>query len=557
MRKGVLLGLDTVGVQDYIFRTNDLKQIVGASFLVDCATRAWLVDALRPLRHNVRDLDDARQPFSGARIEDGALDAEVILTGGGNATIAFRDGDQARDFLYTLTRRLVVEAPGLQVAAASVAFEMDADAYGGEHGAAAALARALDQVKMNLPRRTPQLGLSVTLQCDFTHLPATAVVDGQPVSAEVKAKLDAAPRANSRLRRLLERIPAEEWEQAGVQDAFPLQIDQLGATEGEKSLLAVIHTDGNGMSQRFCALSDKYPGKERNRVLVDELRALSVSVQDTSEQALIHTIRTLLHDIAWDADDQCLKLAEAIPLETKMLPLRPVLYGGDDATFLCDGRIGLWLAAHYLEKVSSSALSDGQKLYSRAGVAIVKAHYPFARAYRLAEELAASAKQFRKELEKELEDEGRAVDGVNVIDWHMSTSGMVRGLAEIRASEYQCPAGALNMRPLYLGALPGGKRVAGEWRSWETFLDILDGFVDWHDKHNKAKALRGALIRGGDAVKNFVTLNGKLPHSARLDASDQAEGWHGDRCAYFDAVEIMDLFVPLKELEDADLPVEA
>ena len=65
MDRGVLIGLDTVGVQDYIFRTNELKQIVGASYLVDCATGQWLVDAISNLRHNVRDMNDAAQPFTG------------------------------------------------------------------------------------------------------------------------------------------------------------------------------------------------------------------------------------------------------------------------------------------------------------------------------------------------------------------------------------------------------------------------------------------------------------------------------------------------------------
>lgn len=559
MDRGVLIGLDTVGVQDYIFRTNELKQIVGASYLVDCATRQWLVDAISNLRHNVRDMNDAAQPFTGDRIEDGALDAEVFMTGGGNATIAFRDADQGRDFVYRLTKRLIIQAPGLQVAAAMVDFDMQNDAYGGPGGAAARLAKALDQAKMNLPRRAPQLGLSVTLQCDFTHLPAVAVMNGQPVSAEVLAKREAAPLAGARLKKLLTRIPEAEWEQHGITPDFPLQLDQLGPTEGEKSLLAVVHTDGNGMGKRFRAITEEKQEVGQNRELVEQLCALSISVQVASENALVETIRAVLRNIQRDPENGLPYLGDVIPLMTNMLPLRPILYGGDDATFLCDGGIGLSLAARYLEQVSAAPLADGKKLYSRAGVAIVKAHYPFARAYHLAEELAASAKQFGKQLLEELDKEKREVpEGLNLIDWHMSTSGMVRSLREIRDSEYTCGAGALNMRPLYLGELPAGNpRVGDEWRTWSTFEDILYGFDDWRDKRNKVKALRGALIRGGEAVKNFVSLNEKLPSTkALVDVGYRSSGWRGSRCVYFDVVEMVDLFVPLEEKENADLPVE-
>ena len=59
MNRYTLTVVDTTGIQDYIFGTNQLKQNVGASYLVDCATRKWVVESLpEPNNLRVKDLDD-------------------------------------------------------------------------------------------------------------------------------------------------------------------------------------------------------------------------------------------------------------------------------------------------------------------------------------------------------------------------------------------------------------------------------------------------------------------------------------------------------------------
>lgn len=556
MEKGVLTFIDTVGVQDYIFRTNALKQIAGASYLVECATRDWLVKALPEGRHNVLDLNNPKKPFTGQHLEtDSNLLAEVYLAGGGNALIAFRSPSDSRDFLYALTRRVLVEAPGLNLAVASIPFDICNDPLGGPGGALDRLAQVVDRAKMNLPRNQGALGLGVTLQCDFTHAPAVGTDKNQPISAEVAAKLAASSQATQRLKNLLDRIPQELWERAGLKKDFPLQLDDLGSTAGEKSVLAVIHTDGNGMGERFREISNTYLQAKENRRLIEEQQKLSFSIQAQAEQALVETIRYLL-----ERTFECQKsgapwLFNQIELSTHLLPLRPVLYGGDDATFICDGRIGLWLANEYLSQVSSSPLYGGKKLYSRAGVAIVKAHYPFARAYHLAEDLAAQAKRFVREIRQDLLSQGKwddKVDGVNALDWQIAISGQVRPLEEIRDYEYQVTQGSLTMRPVYQGNLSSAGQLSANlrWRSWENLLHIHQRFEeDWGEMRNKVKALSAVLADGPDAVENFVSLiDQKLPDVPGLSEREQTTGWYQKRCVYFDAVELFDLLsVQLEE----------
>jgi hypothetical protein len=220
------------------------------------------------------------------------------------------------------------------------------------------------------------------------------------------------------------------------------------------------------------------------------------------------------------------------------------VFGGDDVTFVCEGRLALPIAAHYLERVSSQTLSDGELAYSRAGVSVVKSHYPFSRAYDLAEDLCASA---RARIQK-IDPQRR----VTALDWHFAVNGLVRSLREIRSREYSTPEGCLLMRPLRLQPLDH------DWRTWQTFTKLVSAFREpkggWSERRNKIIALREALRNGPEAVRHFLAVQ---PQPAERDEPvalpsiegrpDMArQGWQGGICGYFDVIEALDFFVPLK-----------
>src|SRR5690606_35336429 len=82
-----------------------------------------------------------------------------------------------------------------------------------------------------------------------------------------------------------------------------------------------------------------------------------------------------------------------------LLPIRPLLLGGDDLTFVCDGRIALDLAVTAIGEFAKHRIphlgDDGGEtiLSACSGVALVKPHAPFHRSYELADALCASAKR--------------------------------------------------------------------------------------------------------------------------------------------------------------------
>jgi hypothetical protein len=224
-----------------------------------------------------------------------------------------------------------------------------------------------------------------------------------------------------------------------------------------------------------------------------------------------------------------------------VLPFRPIVFGGDDVTFVCDGRLGLPLAAVYLEEFERAARQHMPEMdvpvHACAGIAIVKAHYPFARAYTLSEALCKNAKRAVKD---------HCMTDTSALDWHFATAGITGSIGAIRQREYLIQEGAtrkrLDMRPISLRP-PGMER---SWRNWETFLGVVDHFKrNAANRRNKIMALREVLREGGVATQRFLqtyALSTLLPDLGA--PALQTTGWD-DRCGYFDAIEALDFCLPL------------
>ncbi len=488
MTEKILLLVEASGIQNYIFGSNQLAQNIGASELVRQATEDWIESLARE---------------------------HIIYTGGGNAMLRFDSETQADAFARELTRQALAEAPGLQLVVARQRYQ-----EGHLRETHQALREKLAQRKLSRRPSTPLLGLGVTAACMYTGAPAVAVRDNQLISAEVRAKRDIMGAGKDYLKGQLSQV-----EEAGYD--FVDNFDDFG-TKGESSYLAVIHTDGNRMGDRIQALGKKAGGDE---AYIQALREFSASVKAAAKTALSSTVDLLL----WATDSREHKIAGVVPIRERRLPFRPIVFGGDDVTFVCEGRLGLAVTAHYLRVFSEQVLSDGEHAHARAGIAVVKSHYPFSRAYELAEALAASAKTYIREAQMHC----------TVLDWHFAVSGLVLPLGEVREREYTVPDGRLLMRPVRLSP------PNGDWRSWETFTSLMAAFnaEPWAGRRNKIKALREALRAGREAVQHFIAAYPDLqalPDISSLPTM-AAQGWQGRHCGYFDAVEALDFFVPLEE----------
>lgn len=561
-RKVTLVQVEVSGIQGYLFGSNNLRQNIGASERVARATTEQVITVLTEslqVPHNVRWEEETVKYHRLLSLDAGQVQAEVIYAGGGNALLLFEGGYEGhpRAFVRALTTWALQEAPGLTLLTDAVEFDWWGAALSACHND---LRRQLTERKAGAVRPTPLLGLGVTADCDFTGLPAVGRdADGRLIARSVQQKValtltkeDEEPSAADR--RLARVIPAEIQEKYEIVRNF----DQFGE-RGESSYIAVVHVDGNGMHKRFEAIVAAHPTSQDNPAYVRTLRALSKAINERAEEALRSTV-ALLHA----SRDKENKFGGVVPVPQRdgqdYLPFRPLVFGGDDTTFVCEGRLGLALTAYYLKQLGTGTLpgpregTEGDPLYARGGVAIVKSHYPFSRAYELADALASSAK-------RALNAPRSGGQGI-VLDWHVSTAGAILDLGAIRARDYQAANEhhSLLMRPLWL--TPPG---SDPWRTWENFETVTSAFQK--DEHplrhtpegadpsqngelwprNKLMALRAALREGEKAVAAFRTNYGveKLPKVEHLAA--QEGGWSGGDCPYFDPIEATDFLCRLRK----------
>jgi hypothetical protein len=550
--------LDTTGIQPYIFGSNRLRENIGASYLIGEVTKKWVKEALEDLRQPFYfPEEEQNQPEAKPYIEDGELMAEVVYAGGGNAVLLFKSHDDAISFTKILSSRVLREAPGLNLVVAHKPFDWKPNSL--RETLDDLMKNELESKKRQRIPSVPLLGLGVTASCNSTQLPAIATSDEfdapkddsylvfrevKLVSREVKYKLKAVNPANEKLKAFFKDLVPDPLD-------FPLRADNLGRTRDESSYVAVVHADGNGMGDRF-----KQHGKSTsdNRDYIIKMRELSWSVNKIGIAALRAVGDRIVKSIKYNTEGAFIqsvdyqgRLIGKILLKEELkegkkviyLPFRPLVYGGDDVTFVCDGRLGLTLAALFLQEFEKEAV-DGKLLTACAGISIVKAHYPFARAYALSESLCGNAKKLVREAEGDF----------SALDWHIAASGLLGSIGKIRNREYRVSEGNLVMRPLRL------RESEGQWQNWNDFSQVVTEFNtgdDWRGRRNKVIALREVLRSGKKATKQFLGAYrlSHLPIFSEASNEDlEIEGWTDGSseeriCGYFDAIEAMEFYLPL------------
>ena len=561
-----LLLIDTTQTQRYIFGSNRLMENIGGSYLVAMATEQWVLKTVYDHidAHNVCLQDDGDYAIVKDRyFDDHNLDIEVITAGGGNSILLCRDKTVMKTFLRPYSHCLLRDAPNIPVYTAHEAFDWSgtqklADAAGKLMGETANKAKQMQQDSQ------PLLGLAVSVPCKATGLPAVQMSQRigdddtpYPISAEIAAKHAVADQKNRNLAAityLKKEVLINEKHYN-----YPGDFDDMVPRKGEANYIAIVHADGDGVGSRLKKLGKDEQGSYLDwdhRKYITERRRFSEDLKAATRQALQATMKgledKLLQDskpngdvlIAFYGDEE--QRIELQPIaEDKYryyLPFRPIISGGDDVTFVCDGRIAHALALNYLRAFKQATGKIFSKpISASAGIAIVRTHYPFARAYDLAEDLMENAKRARR-FNKWKEEE------IGALDWHFTVGGLYGDVKTIREREYKSGSGDLTLRPV---AIEKPQRLSE--RRWETIQEGIKAFQEpnipkdkqeWYSRRNKAKALRDALREGKNAVARFRTIflnGGKLPDIG--DENFRDTGYYLDRCGYFDALELSDWFM--------------
>ena len=181
-------------------------------------------------------------------------------------------------------------------------------------------------------------------------------------------------------------------------------------SEDAKNMLSsvgVVHIDGNGVGAIMRDLGSAHNRAQETGVCVsaDEVRTDS----DDALQTFIMVVNKRLDQAVKDAIALSWYDVQKLTPDT-VVPIVPVLVGGDDVTVYTDGRYAIPFAEAYIrhyeeltekdELLKQLAVVAGAKkagpLTASAGAAIVGRNFPFHIAYDLAEELVSRGKELGK-----------------------------------------------------------------------------------------------------------------------------------------------------------------
>ncbi|RKX53361.1 MAG: hypothetical protein DRP50_05985, partial [Thermotoga sp.] len=331
--------------------------------------------------------------------------------------------------------------------------------------------------------------------------------DEKPISSVAYVKIRTSEDAKKEITEELKDLLNSKY-------TFTNEIGKLGQQKKHKiSYVAVVHIDGNQMGDRFKSCGS-----------LEGLRDLSKSVRKATKSTFHSMIERLIRKI----EDKTLSEKNDFVFERDdgktILPVRPIIIGGDDITFVSEGRLGVWLAETFMREFTKQKVSMGKKpLSSCGGIAIVKTKYPFFRAYKMAEYLIDKAKR-----------RSRGVKSSSYIDFLASSRGWVG--EEIDKNYYEVPAGNLHFGPYRIDG------VVSEDSHIENLKNIIKGLKEL--PRNKVMQLREVLYRDERDAKMFVEeLNArgyKLPEIPGFNYHKKI--WQDKKTPYFDAIEIMEFY---------------
>lgn len=380
--------------QSYIFQTNKILEIVGASVnisnawdvLFTCAANAG-VKAERGNSEFI--LEETLRRFS-----EGTLQMVELFCGGGNETVLFDSMKSYIEVNKAFSFTLIKDYPGMIPMAVCTKYTGD---YRKDY---AALMEEAERKKNCMVPALEQFILPFS-QMDRNTFSPLSVKDrkGEKLSYESLSKRQAG---------------------IAVRDDDVKILDEMTTLRGEESLLAVVHADGNNMGSKIMDLLGEETGYD---VCVSKMRKFTVTTANVFSAFGVDKMK--------ECRDQLRRKYADAKLSKKYYAFRMIIADGDDLTFVCNARFVMDYVKAYLNAVKSFREVTGTDwTYSScAGICIFHSHYPFSKAYSIAEQACDSAKEKVHKMDHEEKQ-----DPIEEcwIDYHFIHSGLGGNLSELR-----------------------------------------------------------------------------------------------------------------------------
>lgn len=493
--KKCIVAVKINSIQEYIFHSNKLKENIGASQITDHEVFHVIMENI--LTGNFQ------------------YNSTIVDKGGGGALVRFDNEEIASKFVKKFSLALLLNYPGLKT---SFAVKDDFDFMSHKKE----LYDELADSKSRHPVNTSIQKHGITADCPLSNESAEQLFEGQYISNASFSRINAASKSLKNYTDTLDKPPKY---------SLTTEIEQLGQNE-EASYIAVVHIDGNGMGSRFAKINSE-----------EELSKSSKLVKNAAVGAMNSVIKDLIDLLEKGDGLKELSLKKDKDSEKVFLPVRPILAGGDDITFVCEGRLGMYLAEkfiYYFTENGKSDLMDG----ACAGVAIVKTKFPFYKAYELAEELCKEAKELCRK------DEGEPDVKKSYISYYYSATTFSGSLEQLRERTHQIDSNHF--------AYSGPYNVFDD--SEDSIKKLKTGIKHFNNDEkfpkNKVMRLREVIAESEPAQKLFLKElqeaekqlpdGGKVIWNAKISTYILADGEIKEKkeyqTPYFDQIELMDFY---------------
>lgn len=350
MNYNYLYGLTVQGIQSYIFATNKLKEIIGASEIIEEISTKILKEILG------YDFDKSK----------------LLLSAAGNVKYVFENKELAKKVYMEFPKKIIGLAGNITFSQAIVNVYGDVttkDFANLEKKLKANRNKPINEYAAStmtnvINRRTGEF--AIKNKFDNEKFPDISTI-------QKRVKKDATILIN----KVFGNNP--KWK-------FPKEITEIA---NNKSFVAIVHADGNKLG---VTINNILTSENKNKV--ELIKNMSLQIEKSTIYAFLKAFDEI---IIKSQNFEILKDKEG-NIKEQIVPLRPVILGGDDITLIIRADLAVAFTNEYLKAfeneiaVNFSSIGLNEKLTATAGIAFIKEKYPFHYGVHLAESICSYSK---------------------------------------------------------------------------------------------------------------------------------------------------------------------
>lgn len=504
----ILAIYDIRGIQNYIFRTNKLKEIMGVSSLPEEIFKKGLDFLSKKFKFSIC--------YEDSENDNKEYDLEIIDTKGGNSIVLYKNEELYKMISKNLAIYVFDKSYSLSVAYAGIEIN-DNDNFSQKYDE---LKNKLGDIKVKMPIPMRIGAFPIVMTDLVTGFPVTEFnyIDGRKEFLSEESKIKRNYRKNKK-----KENPLLEF----------IELDDMVFEKGIDSHIAIIHIDGNNMGSR---INDIIKSNSQNYKTAKKAMK-NIIVRDCFKETCEFVIEELKK---WKNSDLC-----KIPDKEKKTLIYEIIQAGDDITFICNAMIALPLCEMFLKNVSKKYIyknskDENHKISSCAGISIINSHFPFSDGYKVSEKCCQQAK---KRAKQNIDSKNGFIG--NWIDFEICGHISAENSDNYRKKHYLCKDNSyLLMRPYNIEC--DNKCI--EKYKYSLFKERISECQKL--KRSWAKNYRDAYYKG--------QYSAEFLHNRAMSRNNNIKGDIYDECKtaiYYDALEIMDYFINIDINEDGSINI--